>query len=129
MQDNTFDMWPTESLLQTALWQTPHALPLKTGEVSYLRAESISKAYGECIGCPIVESPMTRVSGLTLQDVVALSPNLWNVHQDPIVCLDGSAVTLLTIQYNLCLGTISTYLPQRKDLLPLAQSLADYTTM
>ncbi|KAI0724922.1 hypothetical protein C8Q72DRAFT_643557 [Fomitopsis betulina] len=105
-------MWPTESLLTTALWQTSRVSPLRIGEVSYLRAESISKAYG-----------------LTLKDVATLSPKLWKVHRDPIVCIDGSAVTLLTIQYNLCLGTICRYLPRRKDLLPLARSLADCTTI
>lgn len=123
-------MWPTESLLNTALWQTPHSSSLKTGEISYLRAESISKAYGECIIAFIIIRPcLNRCTGLGLKDIATLSPKLWEVHRDPIVCIDGSALTLLTIQYNLCLGTISKYLPRRKDLLPLAQRLADYTTM
>ena len=51
------------------------------------------------------------------------------MHQDPILPLDAAAATLLTIQYNLCLGTISAYLQERKDLLTLAASLLEYKTM
>ncbi|KAH9832614.1 acyl-CoA oxidase [Rhodofomes roseus] len=103
-------MWPTESLLKTELWQAPQVSEL--GELSYLRAESISKAYG-----------------LNLKDIATLTPKFWKLHQDPILCIDGAATTLLTIHYNLCLGTLSTYLPHRNDLYPLAQSLAEYQTI
>ncbi|KAF2647193.1 hypothetical protein K491DRAFT_556807, partial [Lophiostoma macrostomum CBS 122681] len=36
---------------------------------------------------------------------------------------DSGAWTILTIHWNLCMGTISSFLPERPDLLPLLQAL------
>lgn len=37
--------------------------------------------------------------------------------------LDSGAWTILTIHWNLCMGTISSFLPERPDLLPLLKAL------
>ena len=39
-----------------------------------------------------------------MEDVLFLSPKFWDLHTDPIACIDG-ATTLLTIHYNRCAGT------------------------
>lgn len=39
---------------------------------------------------------------------------------------DGAAATLLTIQYNLVLGTLARYAPRQPHLLPLMQDLLSY---
>ena len=62
-------------------------------------------------------------------DVAKLTPKFWKLHRDPILPLDAAATTLLSIQFNLCLGTISAYLRERHDLLQLATSLLEYRTM
>ena len=40
--------------------------------------------------------------------------------------LDGSVATLLTIHYNLCLGTIAMYLKTRLDLQPIVDKLLSF---
>ncbi|KAF9057220.1 acyl-CoA dehydrogenase/oxidase [Panaeolus papilionaceus] len=40
--------------------------------------------------------------------------------------MDGSVGTLLTIHYNLCLGTIAKYLPTRPDLQPIVDKLVSF---
>ncbi|KAJ7695757.1 acyl-CoA dehydrogenase/oxidase [Mycena rosella] len=48
-------------------------------------------------------------SDLTADDVLNVSPKYWEFHTDPIQAMDGSAGTLLTIHYNLCVGTIAMF--------------------
>ena len=48
------------------------------------------------------------------------------MHTDPIALIDGAAETLLTIQYNLCAGTLATYLKGRPDLAPLLKLVIDF---
>jgi acyl-CoA oxidase len=48
------------------------------------------------------------------------------MHTDPIASIDGAAETLLTIQYNLCAGTMATYLKGRPDLAPLLNLVLDF---
>lgn len=65
------------------------------------------------------------VTALTVEDVLKLSPKFWQLHIDPITCLDGAATTLLTIHYNLCLGTLAPYAKTRRDLRQLVKDLAE----
>ena len=55
-----------------------------------------------------------------------LSPKFWDLHTDPIASIDGAAATLLTLQYNLCAGTLATYLPEQPRLAPLIQRVLDF---
>ncbi|KAJ7102696.1 hypothetical protein C8R44DRAFT_808395 [Mycena epipterygia] len=81
----------------------------RAGEDGYLRAEAIA-----------------RIHGLTLDDIMSLSPKFWNMHIDPIVCFDGAATTLLTIQYNLAAGTLGAFASDRPDIASLVQDLIDF---
>ena len=58
---------------------------------------------------------------MTIDDVLSLSPKFWQLHNDPICLLDGAAFTLLTIQFNLCAGTIARYARRRPELSPLVE--------
>ncbi|KAJ7466507.1 hypothetical protein FB451DRAFT_1178655 [Mycena latifolia] len=40
------------------------------------------------------------INSLTLDDITSVT-EFWNLHTDPIICLDGAATSLLVIQYNL----------------------------
>lgn len=66
------------------------------------------------------------MSALSVEDILYLSPKFWDMHTDPIACIDASAETLLTIQYNLCAGTLATYLKERPDLAPLLKLVIDF---
>ena len=63
---------------------------------------------------------------MTIDDITSLSPKFWQLHTDPAVLLDGGAVTLLTIQYNLCSGTIARYSKRRPELKSLVEDLLRY---
>ncbi|KAI0818485.1 acyl-CoA dehydrogenase NM domain-like protein [Trametes gibbosa] len=63
---------------------------------------------------------------LTIDDLTSLSPRFWELHNDPIVLLDGAAMTLLTIQYNLCAGTIARYAAHRPELVALVEDVLQY---
>ena len=61
-----------------------------------------------------------------MEDVLFLSPKFWELHTDPIASIDGAAATLVTLQYNLCAGTLATYLPEQPTLAPLLQRVLDF---
>ncbi|KAH9940467.1 acyl-CoA dehydrogenase NM domain-like protein [Epithele typhae] len=65
---------------------------------------------------------------LTIDDVLSLTPKFWHMHCDPIGLQDGAAMTLVTIQYNLTLGTIARYAKHRPELEPLLEELLQYRT-
>ncbi|KAF8992115.1 acyl-CoA dehydrogenase NM domain-like protein [Cyathus striatus] len=63
---------------------------------------------------------------LDISDIRNLTTKFWNLHVDPIVAFDGAAFTLITIQYNLVIGTLSKYLSKREDLWPVVEDLLNY---
>ncbi|KAI0285511.1 acyl-CoA dehydrogenase NM domain-like protein [Russula brevipes] len=104
-------MRPTRELAQTALFtQQAEGLSIPDRiKLSYARARAIGRAYA-----------------LTMEDVLFLSPKFWDLHTDPIASIDGAAATLLTLQYNLCAGTLATYLPEQPSLAPLIHRVLDF---
>ncbi|EIN11086.1 hypothetical protein PUNSTDRAFT_64010 [Punctularia strigosozonata HHB-11173 SS5] len=111
-------MWPSEGLLSSGrhIWNITTEFPNKYDEVdpdvSYRRAISIAEVYE-----------------LSLHDIMVCSSKFWDMHTDPILCMDGAATTLLTIQYNLCTGTLASFLPERPDLASTISSLLKYETI
>ncbi|KAI0249451.1 acyl-CoA dehydrogenase NM domain-like protein [Lactifluus subvellereus] len=104
-------MRPTRELAQTALFTQRtegFSIPDRI-RLSYERARAIGKTYA-----------------LTVEDVLFLSPKFWDLHTDPIASIDGAAATLLTLQYNLCAGTLATYLPEQPSLAPLLQRVLNF---
>ncbi|KAF9443135.1 acyl-CoA dehydrogenase NM domain-like protein [Macrolepiota fuliginosa MF-IS2] len=101
----------TAKLVRTPLWQAlPELLHYEERiKLSYERAKSIVQYYR-----------------LTTEDVLHLSERYWRFNSDPILALDGSAGTLLTIHYNLCLGTIVRCLKNRPDLQPIVDKLLSF---
>ncbi|KAI0633883.1 acyl-CoA dehydrogenase NM domain-like protein [Trametes polyzona] len=63
---------------------------------------------------------------LTIDDILSLTPKFWQLHNDPISAMDFGAMTLLSIQYNLCAGTIARYTGRRPELIPLVEDLLQY---
>ncbi|KAH9851442.1 acyl-CoA dehydrogenase NM domain-like protein [Lenzites betulinus] len=63
---------------------------------------------------------------MTIDDLLSLTPKFWQMHNDPAVLLDGGSITLLTIQYNLCAGTIARYTGRRPELVSLVEDLLQY---
>ncbi|KAH7908513.1 acyl-CoA dehydrogenase NM domain-like protein [Hygrophoropsis aurantiaca] len=81
-------------------------LPQQEATLSFQRAKQIAAAYS-----------------LTDNDIRSLSPAFWNMHADPITCLDFAATTLLTIQLNLAAGTVATYVREQPHLRTVLDDL------
>ncbi|KAI1817998.1 acyl-CoA dehydrogenase/oxidase [Poronia punctata] len=62
-------------------------------------------------------------SGLTLEDIMQLSPKFWDFYRQHIIIRDSAVGTILSIHWNLCIGTIGSYAPLRPDLIPLLEKL------
>ncbi|KAK0459242.1 uncharacterized protein EV420DRAFT_1269317 [Desarmillaria tabescens] len=77
--------------------------------LSYKRAMAIASAYD-----------------LSVEDVLTLSPKYWKFHTDPALVMDGAAGTLLTIHFNLCIGTLAMHSGKRHDLKPILQQLLSF---
>ncbi|KAF8148429.1 acyl-CoA dehydrogenase NM domain-like protein [Crassisporium funariophilum] len=98
-------------LLGSPLWSTKHHQrpQRERAWLAYDKAKSIGLAYN-----------------VTADDLATLSQNFWDLHTDPITCLDGAATTLLTIQYNLAAGTLIHHSEGRNDLAPLIDDLLKF---
>ncbi|KAI0644435.1 acyl-CoA dehydrogenase NM domain-like protein [Trametes meyenii] len=101
----------TANLPHSALFATPvHYMDHDDrAQLSYEKAKAIGLSYD-----------------MTIDDLLSLSPKFWQLHNDPAVLLDGGSITLLTIQYNLCAGTIARYAKRRPELIPLVEDLLQY---
>jgi acyl-CoA oxidase len=123
-------MRPTRELAQTALFtqQSEGLSTLDRTRLSYERARAVGRAYGSCVRVAVPRYTISEVliPALTMEDVLFLSPKFWELHTDPIASIDGAAATLVTLQYNLCAGTLATYLPEQPTLAPLLQRVLDF---
>ncbi|KAF8992116.1 hypothetical protein BDQ17DRAFT_236872 [Cyathus striatus] len=100
-------------LLETPLFKmNPNEESLDTVSrviLSYRRAKGIALAHK-----------------LDISDIQELTSKFWDLYVDPILAFDGAAASLLAIQYNLVLGTLSKYLWKRDDLKTLVDDLLSY---
>ena len=55
-------------------------------------------------------------TGLTVEDILHVSPRYLEFHTDPILLMDGSVPFLLTVHYNLYIGTLATLASGRPDV-------------
>ncbi|KAJ5689859.1 acyl-CoA dehydrogenase/oxidase [Penicillium macrosclerotiorum] len=67
-----------------------------------------------------------RAFGITIDDILNLTPKFWAYHSDPIHGVSYASLVLVTIQYNLVAGTIGPYLAQRPDLKGLMESVMNF---
>jgi acyl-CoA oxidase len=53
----------------------------------------------------------------------------WDLHLSPVMAYDGAATTLLTIQYNLVIGTLAPYAAKQPYLASLMYDLLKFRTL
>ncbi|KAF7978079.1 hypothetical protein HWV62_1733 [Athelia sp. TMB] len=64
---------------------------------------------------------------LTAEDVVQLSPKFWQIHRDHIgMPMDRAAAVLLTIQYNLCAGTLAQLSHRAPEVDTILRDVLDF---
>jgi hypothetical protein len=98
----------------------------KSAMQSYVRAVRLASLFGTLTLSPLDVPDMS--SDLRTNDIISLSDKFWAMHADPIACMDGAATTILTIHFNLCLGTILDLGAQRQELVPLINDLLAFRT-
>ncbi|KAL4779779.1 hypothetical protein BJX76DRAFT_361441 [Aspergillus varians] len=97
---------PTIDLAQSPLFQPPPcslSLEERT-KLTYERAKKICEVYN-----------------LTIEDVLHMSPLFWRLQTDLIGTMDGGALTLVTIQYNLFVGTVAPFAARQPELREVLQ--------
>jgi hypothetical protein len=65
---------------------------------------------------------------LTAEDILNVSPKYWEFHTDPILTMDGSVGTLLTIHYNLAAGTLAMFARGRPEVQRSLQRMLTFQT-
>ncbi|GFG10538.1 peroxisomal acyl-coenzyme A oxidase 3 [Aspergillus udagawae] len=92
---------PTLELAQSPLFKlsTRFLSVEERTRLTYERAKKICDAYS-----------------LTVEDILSLGPKFWKLQTDPIAAVDGGALTLISIQYNLFVGTVAPFAASRPDL-------------
>ncbi|KAJ3839170.1 hypothetical protein F5878DRAFT_582170 [Lentinula raphanica] len=105
--------FPSKALLQLPIFLDDGTIEQKslidTIKRSYERATLVARAYE-----------------FTLDDILKMSDKLWDLHADPISSIDAASTTILTIHYNLALGTLGPLLSTRPDLASLTQKLLNF---
>lgn len=111
-------MRPTHELAQTPLFRhNPDGLSVDERiRLSYQRARAMALAYGQTPRDLSLAPIADDLTALTAKDLITLSPKFWQLHTDPMFCMDGAAGTLVTIQYNLCGGTLATFAASQPEL-------------
>ncbi|KAL2822653.1 putative acyl-CoA oxidase [Aspergillus granulosus] len=97
---------PTLELARSALMK-PAPLSLTIEErtrLTYQRARALAHAYN-----------------LTLKDVVEMTPAFWKLHMDMLTAMDGGAINLVSVQYNLFVGTVAPFAATHPELASIIQ--------
>ncbi|KAJ5930541.1 acyl-CoA oxidase [Penicillium verhagenii] len=92
---------PTLELAKSPLMQ-PASLSSTLEErtqLTYQRARALARAYN-----------------LTLKDVVEMTPAFWKLHMDMLTAMDGGAINLVSVQYNLFVGTVAPFAATHPEL-------------
>ncbi|KAL4909250.1 hypothetical protein BDW74DRAFT_79126 [Aspergillus multicolor] len=97
---------PTLELVQTPLFRPePNSMSLEERtRLTYKRAKKICETYN-----------------LTIKDVLYLTPAFWKLQTDLIAAREGGAMTVISVQYTLCVGTAAPFAKTRPDLQTILQ--------
>lgn len=98
-------------------------------KLAYQRAAAIVQAYSESSISFNVWPILINMDSIDFSrdDVKNLTANYWKFHTDPILTIDTAATTLITLQLNLCAGTILHFAgDDRQDLLSIVDDLLVY---
>jgi len=69
------------------------------------------------------------VAGLTVEGILHVSPKYLEFHTDPILLIDGSVPILLTIHYNLFIGTLAMLAPARPNVQAVLDKALRFETL
>lgn len=134
---------PTLELVESAKEATPSTITLtklplfqprlsitreEAFEISYQRAQVLSKHYGENgYRAKLSNKGHTDFcKGLTINDIVDLTPRFFDIHRDDIIPRDTGLHALLSIQYNLVAGTLAPYAKDSRQVQELLEKIIHF---
>jgi hypothetical protein len=50
-----------------------------------------------------------------------MTPAFWKLHMDMLTAMDGGAINLVSVQYNLFVGTVAPFAATHPELPPIIQ--------
>ncbi|KAJ6109044.1 acyl-CoA dehydrogenase NM domain-like protein [Penicillium sp. IBT 16267x] len=63
---------------------------------------------------------------MTLKDVIDTTPKFWKLHIDMLTAMDGGAINLISVQYNLFVGTVAPFTATRPHLALIIQQAMNF---
>ncbi|RBR26100.1 uncharacterized protein FIESC28_01128 [Fusarium coffeatum] len=81
-------------------------------QISYARAKSLAKQVG-----------------MTVEDILGPSPKFWGFHLNYMVTADTAVYVILTIHWNLCIGTIASYPDAHPTVKSILQELQEFKSV
>jgi acyl-CoA oxidase len=63
---------------------------------------------------------------MTKEDILSWNSKAWDIHSDPIMALDGSVGTFMSIHWTLCAGTLAVLGSGRDDIESLIKDVLDF---
>ncbi|KAI1503307.1 hypothetical protein F5X99DRAFT_375626 [Biscogniauxia marginata] len=69
---------------------------------------------------------LCRQSDMTVDDVVEMKPRFWDFHRNMVIARDMATMIILSIHWNLCIGTIGKFARHRPDLSSLLAKLQSF---
>lgn len=94
-------------------------LPLFQPRLSITRAEAFELSYRRA-------KALNKHYGLTVDDIMDLSPRFFDMHKDDIIIRDIGSHALLSIQHNLAAGTIAPYAKDVPGIQELLEKILNF---
>ena len=118
---------PTAPLTTKPLFRKrPNVTREEAFKLSYERVRALGQHYGLPFSHPNEDAVLRISEGFNIDDILELTPRFWDMHKDGIMLNDIGAHAMLSIQYNLVVGTIAPYTHQHPDIDILLQKLMDF---
>lgn len=98
----------------------------ETFQLAYQKAAAINQHYGMRSVPASEEVVLNSNPGLTANDILHHKTKFWDMHKDGIILRDIGAHVMLSIQYNLVVGTLAQYCSGRPDVQDLLQKVLGF---
>ncbi|CEJ55040.1 hypothetical protein PMG11_01318 [Penicillium brasilianum] len=102
--------------LYEQIWNTP-SLTLELARSPLMQPAPLSLTLEERTRLTYQRArALARAHNLTLKDVVEMTPAFWKLHMDMLTAMDGGAINLVSVQYNLFVGTVAPFAATHPEL-------------
>ncbi|KAF3385510.1 Peroxisomal acyl-coenzyme A oxidase 3 [Penicillium rolfsii] len=102
--------------LYDQIWNTP-SLTLELARSPLMQPAPASMTLEERTALTYKRArALAHAHNLSLNDVVEMTPAFWKLHMDMLTAMDGGAINLLSVAYNLFIGTVAPFAATHPEL-------------